>query len=750
VTTKKSDMSGRYGATNIDSSVYVLLVATVVLCSLPGLILGRVVQNYTSIWIGVVAALVGALSGLLSAGTRSNIVKVLVIASTGAVLSVVVAIVKPGFRLGGPFKSSIDALLHGWAHIATSPVPAFAVPRTLLPVSLVSFLAAAVAAVCVTKKRGPLMVLLAPLCGFLLAVIAAGRQPFLATLSALLFVVFAAVILSRRSLRTTSPGNQTSRPTRQNHAMNNKMLIGLGATTLGGALLLGPGLTFGRDQQPFDARDHVSPPELPASAISPLDLVASRRQDSEHTLFTIRTSKALYPQDLRLVALEQFDGATWTTTASYKRGGAVLDAVKRQTIETSSLNAEVTIVDLDGPWLPSIGDPISAAGVPVLVDPTSGSLVASRLVKKGTIYQLKSRRPEPQVEQLVLLPVGSSEEARSALSVPAGMPPLLTEMARTAIGTAQLPFQRAVELRNYLRTSFTLNNATPGGYSYGHLEKAFIYEGSATDEQFATMFATLGRVVGLPTRVVVGFTPTANSQSQDISVHGSDARVWAEVLFEEVGWMPFTATPSEDGDGSSSIGFGGQDAVELRESPPQKAASPGPAPLSPTKIPVTPIAPKTTGRNLVSVAAVALSSLTLAGLGMVFVVVFLKRRRTTQRRSGTPREAVIGAWRDVLDRLSEAGLSGTSTMTIEEVVQATEGSTEIASAALAGMYRPVNRALYSDAEITEADREQAWRACDRFVTSLNRKSSLPHRIIKAINPRPLFISDSSQTIGARP
>jgi uncharacterized membrane protein YoaK (UPF0700 family) len=740
---------------------------TIALCAMPGLILGHVVQAYATVWVGAVAAVVGVLTGsfVVRVGVRGRrpsvnaIVKVLTIIVIAVLLSFSVALLKPGFRNLGLFRSWFDALTHGWADLATSPVPAFAEPRTLVPVALMSCLAAAVSAFCLRKRIGPLMVLLAPTCAFLLAVVAAGQHPFLAVPAAMLFVALAGWILFSHSRHLSSAerqrkgatGNLSSRSRGQNRLVNRISMGGLSVLTLAGAFVVGPALTFGRDQRPFDPRDHVRPPVLPTSAVSPLELVAASRQSGDQELFVVRASRTLYPQDLRLVALNHFDGATWSTTARFTRGGALLDSAKRETIAMSPVDARVTILKLDGPWLPSIGDPFSVAGIPVIVDPQSGSLVASGFVENGASYDMKSLRPEPKVEQLVLLPVGSSSEGLDALVIPAGMPPLFSKMAHTAIGDAQVPFQRAVELRNYLRSSFKLNNSRPGGFSYGHLERAFVQEGNATDEQFATMFATLGRVVGLPTRVVVGFMPPPPNSNGEITVHGSDARVWAEVLFENVGWMPFTATPSESGPVSSSIGFGGQDEVELRQAP-VVAPNRNPPPLLQDNSPAQQGQPNVTHRDPTSLIVGALLVIAVSGLGLALIAL-IKRRKTAQRRANPPREAVIGAWRDVLDRLVETGVVSTSTMTIEEVVQATESS----SAALAGLYRPVNRALYSDSEITDSDREQAWRARDRFVSSLNRRFSFRQRVMQAVDPRPLMTARPravrhtiDHTIGAQP
>jgi hypothetical protein len=125
----------------------------------------------------------------------------------------------------------------------------------------------------------------------------------------------------------------------------------------------------------------------------------------------------------------------------------------------------------------------------------------------------------------------------------------------------------------------------------------------------------------------------------------------------------------------------------------------------------------------------------------VLVVVGLKRRRTTQRRAALdPRLRTVGAWHDVVDRLVEAGTNSAATSTVEELVGLRETN------ALAGLYRPVSRALYSGAEVTADDAAQAWKARDRFVRALRRDSTRWQRMRCALDPRPLVRDRTSSAV----
>ena len=62
---------------------------------------------------------------------------------------------------------------------------------------------------------------------------------------------------------------------------------------------------------------------------------------------------------------------------------------------------------------------------------------------------------------------------------------------------------------------------------------------------FATAMAVLGRCCGIPTRYVEGFvtTGTRRTESHPVYLTGDNAHAWAECYIENVGWVPFEATP---------------------------------------------------------------------------------------------------------------------------------------------------------------------------------------------------------------
>jgi transglutaminase-like putative cysteine protease len=62
-------------------------------------------------------------------------------------------------------------------------------------------------------------------------------------------------------------------------------------------------------------------------------------------------------------------------------------------------------------------------------------------------------------------------------------------------------------------------------------------------EQFAGTYAAFARVLGLPSRVAIGFTPGERRDDGRYYVQGKHAHAWPEIYFEGVGWVPFEPTP---------------------------------------------------------------------------------------------------------------------------------------------------------------------------------------------------------------
>ena len=79
---------------------------------------------------------------------------------------------------------------------------------------------------------------------------------------------------------------------------------------------------------------------------------------------------------------------------------------------------------------------------------------------------------------------------------------------------------------------------------------------------FSSAFALLARLAGLPARVVAGWAVVETSATQ--TVYSDQAHQWAELAFEDLGWVTFDPTPSGEGAPSRADDLEG---VERSEDP---------------------------------------------------------------------------------------------------------------------------------------------------------------------------------------
>ena len=751
----------------------VALGALVVLGGVPGLVLARVLPAGRSIPIATTSAIAAAAAVALASwwqtrrrpsgdtidgreiagGAIGALAGVGGVAGEVAVWQRGPAVDGPRGTLHGVPSIAVDALVHGWSALATSPVPADANARTLVPIAITCWLGTLAAVALARSRRGSITALLPGAIGFVLASVAAGGHPAapVATGLTVLAASGAYLVVQGRS----SDGGVGAR-----RRANGRDVRHLGRSALRGAVprvaitlaaalvaaTVGPRLTLGRDDRAFDPRDHWHAPSRPTTAVNPLDLVTGRRRQPNEPMFTVRAEEAVRT---RLVALTSFDGARWTVGA-YVPTGSTVSIGRRSGIPLHTVRARIVVDALSGPWLPSFGDPVRVAGTSALVDPASGSFVATDGVASGATYTIDAEVADTDLSVARSLPTAVDV---AATQLPPGLPAALRQMADVATGGATTPLARAALLERYLRLNFAVDDRLATGQSFGHLVHALTVARAASREEFAIAFAVLGRAVDLPTRLVVGFDPGTPNGNGTYDVRSGAARVWPEVEFDGVGWLPFDPVPSPDGaDDPRTTALAGGARPTVTIAPQAETARP--VDNAPDVVIEPPLPGATANRsgsglwrNLALGAAIAAAALVLLAFPAAGAVVILKRRRTARRRRADgSREQVIGAWHDVLDRLVEAGVPQPRGHTIEELVEQIEPRT----ASLAGLYRPVSRALYDEAEPPIDDVAQAWKARDRFVSAMRRSSTTRRRLQGALDPRPLRSRPAGHRSPTRP
>ncbi len=125
-------------------------------------------------------------------------------------------------------------------------------------------------------------------------------------------------------------------------------------------------------------------------------------------------------------------------------------------------------------------------------------------------------------------------------SPPTSRPSWPTRPARITAG-ASTRYDRAIALQNWFR-GFTYDLSFRAGHSQTAMQE-FLARRRGYCEQFAGTYAAFARVVGLPSRVAVGFTQGEQRDDGRYYVQGKHAHAWPEIYFDGVGWVPFEPTP---------------------------------------------------------------------------------------------------------------------------------------------------------------------------------------------------------------
>jgi transglutaminase-like putative cysteine protease len=175
----------------------------------------------------------------------------------------------------------------------------------------------------------------------------------------------------------------------------------------------------------------------------------------------------------------------------------------------------------------------------------------------GLGYGVTSDDVEPTATQLRRAPAPPDSITLEYLNLPTGYTPYLTSLrslAQRAAKGARTPFDQAVAMQQWLALtggfSYSLTSSVPD--SPAGLVRFLTVTKSGYCQQFAIAMAILARVLGIPSRVAVGYTAGSNVGGPNFQVTSSDAHAWPELYFQGAGWLRFEPTPAGDSPGQGT------------------------------------------------------------------------------------------------------------------------------------------------------------------------------------------------------
>lgn len=465
------------------------------------------------------------------------------------------------------------------------------------------------------------------------------------------------------------------------------------------------------------------------------------------------------PVLIRLAVLNDYDGVTWRVGATYRNAGRVLPAARPlpgATVET--VRQEITVADLTGRLLPAVPTPREISGARVAYDPVSGTLIRPEGLTPQLRYTVDSAQERPDLNLLPTANVPAGEAVARVLRVEPGTPEQMQRLADQLAAENGAPYSRALAAEDFLAEHYRMVADAPSGHAYPNLN--FFLFGPrngggqrGTSEQFAAAFAVLGRLMGLPTRVVVGFrSPTGTGP-----VRGADAFAWPEVLFDELGWVRFDPLPRPDTEPRPVE----EDFKPRPEDPPPSPEQPAPTVEPSASAPPAEAAPpRGADRSPTVLAGLASGGGLLLITAVLLTLLWLRRAQRRRRlHTGGPVQRIAGAWRELTDALRLAGQPAAGHLAATEVAaharavvtaprpgrrngpgvdkvtgSPVDGTTALAVDELAAL---VNVAAFAPGTASEEQARQAGRLAVEYADRLRARRSWWRRLLWSLHPGPL-------------
>ena len=632
----------------------------------------------------VAAGLIGLLLGILVAfvGVRlklSPIPLALVGIATFFLLGGVVA-VRDTTLSGLPTVATLGALadgaIRGWARLVTI-VPPAGDSGNLMVIPFLSGLACGLIGFALARRHGiAWLPALLPAAVLGLGILLGTLEPASLVLQGAAFVVVLMLWVSMRGSRGTRVVHGVSPVSRIAGAL---ALLGLVAA---GAVFVGPHLPMANANERLVLRDHVDPPFDPRDYPSPL--LRMRKYAAAEKNTTIFTATGIPAgARIRLATMDLYDGTVWNVAGGtaeqagssgyFERMGDTIPPADGA-VAPSGQPATVTFTvgDYSGVWVPGVG---AATAVDfggqrgkALADTfrynreTSQAVVTAGLAKDDTVI----------VDAMV--PATMTPEQLTGLAgrvitqpEPQSVPPAVAEKATDLVGEARTAGDRAVALGASLREQGFFSQGQPGqgdsipGHSARRLSDFLDSDALLGDaEQYAATAALMARKLGLSTRVVLGWVPTAPGT---YVATGKDVTAWIEVLLDGPGWVPIDVTPDRDKilnaqatrpkpQPQPDVPIAPQTKVDL--APPLAAPADEVTEEKPDKP-----ADDATGsllRLIVLVTALVGIPLALVGIPLLAIVSAKARRRRRRIRAEDPAVRIAGGWEELLDRARDERL----------------------------------------------------------------------------------------------
>jgi transglutaminase-like putative cysteine protease len=624
-----------------------------------------------------------------------------------------------------------EGIAHGFSDALSDSLPLRDQRNPLVLVTALSWLCGYVTTDICLRSRLAAVPLIPPiaLMGLSLPLTAPIGGPGVAYIAAFVALGFLAVLL-RATPDLTANRTDTVVELDSRSLMSSRLTIGL--PLVGVIALICPAIAHAAaSDDPFDPRELRG--EVVASTAVPDPLaeykaIVTRVPAQSLFRVTLTGASALDVGRMPAITLDDFDGVRWTSSGRFQKQGTTAGG-EADDSTCAPVSAHVFVGRLPNQFLPSVGAMDRVDLREVLTDGKSGDIFTRTAIDGGE-YTVLGKLCSPTAQQVAQAAPATDDDTVRYTTV-TGMPDEIRRKAQeVTVGSANAG-DAIVKLDEHLRANYSFDETAPGGSSYGRLARFLFEDNRGNAEQFATSFALMARVLGYPTRVVLGYRIIEEQNGTFVPVDEistADYHVWAEVKLEGLGWVAVDPTP-EAGQVRPPVP---QPQPTFSTQPQSGGGAQQPREVGPSEAPTTRLLDKGYFVLLRGVAT-GLLLIAIAVCGLATAVLALKHVRRNRRRVGDPTKRIAGAWDEFTDRLAELGVDVPPSLTPREVSNAaTARFGTDTTLPITTLSRDLSRAMYAREQPTPDMADTAWELESMFEqnlwSSLRRRERLAARL----------------------
>lgn len=286
-----------------------------------------------------------------------------------------------------------------------------------------------------------------------------------------------------------------------------------------------------------------------------VDLRRDLRRGVDVPLLWVTTSGPR-PSYLRYTVLSRFSGSEWTpgdreipesqsaTGALPPLDGVGLDVPRRE------FKYDVRVgPDFRSTWLPTAAQTSRiAASTDWRYDLNTRDVIAARedVTTADSTYDYTGVQLTYDADSMNSAVSGAGAVAGIFTEVPSTLNNEIRRLAATVTADAPTRFQKAQALQQWFREDggfrYDLGQVPSAGDGSADL-LAFLDDRVGYCEQFAASMAIMARVIGIPSRVAVGFLEPDRATNGSWEFSSRDLHAWPELYFPGSGWVRFEPTP---------------------------------------------------------------------------------------------------------------------------------------------------------------------------------------------------------------